>query len=360
MLIKRAEIDGLELSDCVYRGKASFPRHAHQFHSLFIVLGGGVTERSGRLTIDCAPGAIGFIPAGVEHSSLFDDTPAHTLALTIDDNWLRRNSPALIGTPAYRESPGIVSMALRLYRSCHRRDASWRIESEELLVNLMDRLAAAEAARERHRPAWIDQAAEAVRAHFDKPSSRGIRDSGLGIALSSQAISERGTFPQFTRPFTQADSPPQSGPPQSGPPQSGLPQSGLPSSGHQASSDSCSSVPSVSSLGATSVSLRLCGEPSSSAFGATTDALSLGAISEATGRDPAHICRTFRASFGVSITEFTKLLRVRRACVLLRTTSRPITSIALDAGFCDQAHLTRAFRAVLGATPAAYRARHFR
>lgn len=321
MLIKRAEIDGLEMSDCLYRGKAAFPRHAHQFHSLFIVLGGGVTERSGRLEIDCAPGAIGFIPAGVEHSSLFDDAPAHTLALTIDDNWLRRNSPALIGTPAYRESPDIVSMALRLYRSCHRRDASWRIESEELLINLMDRLASVETARERRKPAWIDQAADAVRAHFDATASRGIRGSVLGNTEHRDA-----------KIWQQAS----------------------------ASSLSPPSVSSTtSSLCDSSVPLRLCGESSSSSSsGATSDALSLGAISEATGRDPAHICRTFRASFGVSITEFTKMLRVRRACVLLRTTSRPIASIAFDTGFCDQAHLTRAFRAVLGATPAAYRARY--
>lgn len=47
--------------------------------------------------------------------------------------------------------------------------------------------------------------------------------------------------------------------------------------------------------------------------------------------------------------------RVRRACELLRHTSRPIAAIAIDTGFADQASLTRAMRNQLDTTPAAYR-----
>ena len=36
-------------------------------------------------------------------------------------------------------------------------------------------------------------------------------------------------------------------------------------------------------------------------------------------------------------------------------TSMPISAIAAEAGFADQAHLTRWFRRVMGVTPAAYR-----
>jgi AraC-like DNA-binding protein len=35
---------------------------------------------------------------------------------------------------------------------------------------------------------------------------------------------------------------------------------------------------------------------------------------------------------------------------------RPLVEIALDAGFADQAHFTRAFRSAFGLTPARYRA----
>jgi len=47
--------------------------------------------------------------------------------------------------------------------------------------------------------------------------------------------------------------------------------------------------------------------------------------------------------------------RVERACALLRHTSQPIADIALNAGFADQCALTRAMRAHLDTTPAAFR-----
>jgi AraC family transcriptional regulator len=43
--------------------------------------------------------------------------------------------------------------------------------------------------------------------------------------------------------------------------------------------------------------------------------------------------------------------RVRVASELIRTGNRPLSEIALAAGFCDQAHLTRVMRRSLGTTP---------
>jgi AraC-like DNA-binding protein len=39
----------------------------------------------------------------------------------------------------------------------------------------------------------------------------------------------------------------------------------------------------------------------------------------------------------------------------LRETAQPYASIALDAEFCDQSHMNRTFRRVLGRSPAAVR-----
>jgi AraC-like DNA-binding protein len=39
----------------------------------------------------------------------------------------------------------------------------------------------------------------------------------------------------------------------------------------------------------------------------------------------------------------------------LRETSQPYASIALESGFCDQSHMNRTFRRVLGRSPAAVR-----
>jgi transcriptional regulator GlxA family with amidase domain len=50
--------------------------------------------------------------------------------------------------------------------------------------------------------------------------------------------------------------------------------------------------------------------------------------------------------------------RVERAKTLLRTTQMSLAEVAVHCGFCDQSHLSRCFREVLGASPGAWR-RHY-
>jgi AraC family transcriptional regulator len=47
--------------------------------------------------------------------------------------------------------------------------------------------------------------------------------------------------------------------------------------------------------------------------------------------------------------------RVERAARLLRETDQPAACIALEAGFCDQRHMNRTFRRLLGRTPSEVR-----
>ena len=49
---------------------------------------------------------------------------------------------------------------------------------------------------------------------------------------------------------------------------------------------------------------------------------------------------------------------MRRAADALARSSAPLGQIALDAGFADQSHFTRAFRAAYGVTPRRWRALH--
>jgi len=70
---------------------------------------------------------------------------------------------------------------------------------------------------------------------------------------------------------------------------------------------------------------------------------------------PAHLAKVFRAAHGVSIARFARTVRLEDAARSLATTLRPIAEIAVQAGFADQSHFTRAFRALNGVTPAQYR-----
>lgn len=74
-------------------------------------------------------------------------------------------------------------------------------------------------------------------------------------------------------------------------------------------------------------------------------------------RHPDHLGRRFMESFGSTISDYVRARRVAWAAKRLARDGWPIAEIALDAGFCDQSHLTHAFRRVLGTTPARYRER---
>ena len=86
--------------------------------------------------------------------------------------------------------------------------------------------------------------------------------------------------------------------------------------------------------------------------------LSLAGIAAAVGVHPVHLARRFRAAHGCTVGEYIRRVRVAFARRLLTTTDMPIAEIALSAGFFDQSQLTKTFRRVTGATPAAYRAQH--
>jgi AraC family transcriptional regulator len=70
-----------------------------------------------------------------------------------------------------------------------------------------------------------------------------------------------------------------------------------------------------------------------------------------------HFFRTFRASFGESPQAYILRQRILRAEHLIRSTDEPLARIALDCGLCDQAHLSRVFRRIVGVSPSAWRRR---
>jgi AraC-like DNA-binding protein len=71
-----------------------------------------------------------------------------------------------------------------------------------------------------------------------------------------------------------------------------------------------------------------------------------------------HFFRTFKLTFGESPCTYIAHRRVERAKKLMLTTAEPLCRIALDCGLCDQSHLTRLFRRVMGTTPKAWQREH--
>jgi AraC-like DNA-binding protein len=81
--------------------------------------------------------------------------------------------------------------------------------------------------------------------------------------------------------------------------------------------------------------------------------VTLQALAKFAGLSAFHLCRVFRDSVGMTPHAYQTQLRVRRAKSLLRA-GLPITQAAAEAGFYDQAHLTRHFKRIVGLTPGRY------
>ena len=70
---------------------------------------------------------------------------------------------------------------------------------------------------------------------------------------------------------------------------------------------------------------------------------------------PSHFCRAFRKTFGESPLAYIRGRRVRRAQELMSTSRLRLSQVALECGMCDQAHLSRVFRRIVGINPNAWR-----
>lgn len=82
----------------------------------------------------------------------------------------------------------------------------------------------------------------------------------------------------------------------------------------------------------------------------------VGALARHVGRHPAWLGSAYRRATGEAPSEAAARFRVERAARLLRETDEPPAEIATEAGFCDQSHMIRTFRRLLGRLPSAVRA----
>jgi AraC-like DNA-binding protein len=80
--------------------------------------------------------------------------------------------------------------------------------------------------------------------------------------------------------------------------------------------------------------------------------LGLVELGRLVGSSPHHLSRVFRAEVGVTVSDYRRRLRLRRA---LDGLDGSLARVAADAGFADHAHLSREARALLGLTPSQLR-----
>jgi AraC family transcriptional regulator len=79
--------------------------------------------------------------------------------------------------------------------------------------------------------------------------------------------------------------------------------------------------------------------------------LSLASLSQHVCLSKFHFCRAFRASVGLSPHRYLLQRRLEQAQLLLQSTRRSVTDIALSVGYSDSSHLSRLLRREFGMTP---------
>ena len=82
----------------------------------------------------------------------------------------------------------------------------------------------------------------------------------------------------------------------------------------------------------------------------------LADLADLTGLTESYFCHAFKAATGVPPHRWQLEERVRKAKSMIGRGGLPLSEIATSLGFTDQAHFTRVFRQLAGATPTKWRA----
>jgi AraC-like DNA-binding protein len=78
-------------------------------------------------------------------------------------------------------------------------------------------------------------------------------------------------------------------------------------------------------------------------------------LAKRAGLSPFQFDQRVRALFGLSAGQYLSRLRIDRACDRLKHSRAPLSELALECGYADQAAFTRQFHKSVGLTPGAYR-----
>jgi AraC-like DNA-binding protein len=84
---------------------------------------------------------------------------------------------------------------------------------------------------------------------------------------------------------------------------------------------------------------------------------SIGTWARSKGVSREYVTRSFTALYGVAPARYRFELRARAAWLMLTSSKAPLAGIALDLGFADQAHMTRAIKWLTGENPTWWRRR---
>ncbi|WP_409345078.1 response regulator [Paenibacillus sp. MBLB4367] len=86
--------------------------------------------------------------------------------------------------------------------------------------------------------------------------------------------------------------------------------------------------------------------------------VSLRALADHVNLHPTHLSKIYKIETGEGISDYISLLRMERACRLLRATDKKVYEISMEVGYLDPAYFIKVFKRQFGVTPQEYRDGH--
>jgi len=182
-LIRRRVVGPFTLSEIVYPGGLSLPKHAHHQAYVTFVIEGAFQEIYSGGAIACRSGAVRFLPAAEVHENRIE-AGARCLHIGSDPAVLEqlRQRPVIPQKPAEINGLATTWLAHRLYAEFSRHDAASAMAIEGLILEILAEIARSETQQNGPlAPQWLKRATEIVETRFLERLSLADIASEVGV-----------------------------------------------------------------------------------------------------------------------------------------------------------------------------------
>jgi AraC family transcriptional regulator len=167
-ILRKRELDGLEIAEALYPPNLSQPRHTHALASLSFVLRGSYLESYGAGGITRGPSTIVFHPPQESHAVQYQSKPVRILSVQIDSAKLSylKERAIVFDSRVSRCSATIDWLGQRLYQEFSRADSFSALALEGLIFEILAEGSRAGNRPNERSPRWLRRAEEFLHDNF--------------------------------------------------------------------------------------------------------------------------------------------------------------------------------------------------
>lgn len=137
--VRRRQILGFAITENVFTGGLTIPRHQHTLTHLTCVVAGGFTERYDEIELDCLAGSMLVVPKNRIHDDRIWPEGAETVSIEIGPKTLARleDSASFLREPHVLRSALVARTIERIVLEFHRRDEAALLAVGSLALELL-------------------------------------------------------------------------------------------------------------------------------------------------------------------------------------------------------------------------------